>query len=199
MKGYIKLEENGSVASEYDVVFLEVEQEGYIETDLKTNRPKTKWDEVVQYNGGEIVDGVFVVDYKIVPRFDEGTKTAVKVAYLSQLKAELIKSEHYRFSEGIKTLKKSYSEVEIESWDQQVREAESYVADNTTKVILLESISESRGVSVEDLANRIISKADNYKVSYGKMLGAYQKTVDLLGQIDYSDSSTWDIIDAVRG
>jgi hypothetical protein len=200
MKNYVKTDENGSVITpifiirDIDINFNSAENK--IEADFSTNHPKVSWDEVAIYDGGSIVDGIYVVDYKVEPRFEtEEEKKKVVQDYIKLYKRTI----EVDFRGQVQQLKKDYPEVESMSWDQQRKEAELYIADNTATVTLLSAIAESRGITVADLASRIIEKSESYLTAYGALLGTFQKKSDALSSIDLEDPSTWDNIDIVRG
>jgi antitoxin component HigA of HigAB toxin-antitoxin module len=83
----------------------------------------------------------------------------------------------------LSALQASYPESEVLSWDKQEREARDYQADSMASVPLITALAEARGVTVADLAGRIIQKADAYTATIGAVLGKRQKLEDQLNQM----------------
>lgn len=83
----------------------------------------------------------------------------------------------------LSVLQSSYPESEVMSWDKQEREARAFVADPAAAVPLISNLAAVRGISVSDLANRIIQKADAYTAAIGAALGKRQKLEDQLNAL----------------
>lgn len=87
-----------------------------------------------------------------------------------------IKLQHFNrmFDQLIGQVKVTYPPTEVESWAKQEKEAREYLADNTSQSILLREIAAARGVSIEWFANKVVSKADQYALVVGKLIGTRQ-------------------------
>jgi antitoxin component HigA of HigAB toxin-antitoxin module len=85
--------------------------------------------------------------------------------------------------EELSSLQTSYPASEVLSWDKQEREARTFVADPAAAVPLISNLAAVRGISVSDLASRIIQKADAYTAAIGAALGKRQKLEDQLNAL----------------
>ena len=199
---YAKINEDGSVAEfpyrSRDIDFLRPNQElpaDVVVVDTQTNRPTLKWDQKAS------VDSVVVEGDKYIATYTQPeAKYADDAAKLEAIRAH--KKVHEDTSEKTfalkaKQLASKYTESERSSWDQQRAEASAYTADNTSDTPLLSAIAVARGITVGELAAKVLSNAAEYTAAYGELLGKYQKNKELLAGIDLADSSTWDLIDSV--
>lgn len=69
---------------------------------------------------------------------------------------------------------------EKDTWDKQQAQAEKYLANPEAETLLIDEISEGRGVSKEKLVAKIIKKAEIYERKLGKITGQRQKKEDEL-------------------
>lgn len=76
----------------------------------------------------------------------------------------------------------AYPEQEIQSWAQQVKEAEAYTQDNNSPTPLLSSIATARGVPLPLLVQKILEKMKAYAEASGVIIGQKQAIEDLLEQ-----------------
>jgi hypothetical protein len=97
---------------------------------------------------------------------------------LDELKLRKLAELSAAFATRIATLKAAYPEDEIQSWFKQEAEAKAYVADNTAATPLLAAMARARGISIDDLAGRVIANADVYSVAAGSLIGNRQKYED---------------------
>ena len=72
----------------------------------------------------------------------------------------------------------NYPQHEIDTWDQQRREAVAYKADPLAGVPLLASMATARGWTIADLADRVLLKANAFATGGGAILGAQQALED---------------------
>ena len=82
---------------------------------------------------------------------------------------------------ALETLTSGYCQAERDTWSIQEREAEAYLADNTTKAPTLEAISTARGVTVLYTAGKVLEKAAIFKAESGRILGEQKAKLDALG------------------
>lgn len=80
---------------------------------------------------------------------------------------------------------RTYPVGEVQSWPQQVKEAEALAVDPAAPVPLLAAIAEQRGITVADLASRVHVKMDAYAQLSGTLIGRRQAAED---QIDAAAS-----------
>jgi antitoxin component HigA of HigAB toxin-antitoxin module len=95
--------------------------------------------------------------------------------------------------DDLASLQASYPESEVLSWDKQEREARAFKADPASSVPLIANLAAVRGISVSDLADRIIQKADAYTAAIGQALGRRQKLEDQLNLM-----TKWEEMEAVN-
>jgi len=82
-------------------------------------------------------------------------------------------------AEGYKTMADQitlgYDQYEIDSFVTQEAEARAYKADNNTVVPMISAIANTRGIDLDLLADKILEKADAFKVAVGTVMGAKQR------------------------
>ena len=80
----------------------------------------------------------------------------------------------------LKTAVKTYPDTEVMTFDQQVREAQSYMADPASPVSLLASLASARGIELADLAARVMAKHQVFSALSGAVIGQRQALEDQL-------------------
>ncbi|MEI7671018.1 MAG: hypothetical protein WCK00_02775 [Deltaproteobacteria bacterium] len=68
----------------------------------------------------------------------------------------------------------TYPAGEISSWAQQVKEAEALATNPDADAPLLTAIAAARGITVSELAGKVITKAGAYAVAAGQTIGKRQ-------------------------
>ena len=96
-----------------------------------------------------------------VPTLDEA-----KVAKLSEINAAA--------DRAIATLTATYPDREISTFDKQESEARAYAADPTASTPLLSALAKARSISLPDLVERVLTKADAFAVASGSIIGQRQ-------------------------
>jgi hypothetical protein len=81
---------------------------------------------------------------------------------------------------ALAALSQTYPAGEVQSWAQQVKEAESLAADPAAVVPLLEAIATARGLTAAELADRVLQKTAAYATLSGELIGRRQAAEDLL-------------------
>lgn len=81
---------------------------------------------------------------------------------------------------ALAALTPTYPERELLTFDKQEAEARAYQADSGASVPLLTSLAAGRGISVDDLAGRVIAKADAFTTASGWLIGQRQRLEDTL-------------------
>jgi len=71
-------------------------------------------------------------------------------------------------------LNMSVSDLELNSWKQQQAEAEQYVLGETTYLPLLSALASARGISLEDMVNKVKTAVTDYNVKVTNLLAAKQ-------------------------
>lgn len=75
-----------------------------------------------------------------------------------------------------------YGVYERATWDQQYAEAQAFTADRAASVPLLQAMAQARGITVEDLAGRILRNHAQWTAIAGTVIGqrqAYQDSLDV--------------------
>lgn len=71
-----------------------------------------------------------------------------------------------------------YPQAEIDSFYRQEKEALAYKADNNADTPMLLSISKARGVSLVELVDKVLEKAEKFAAIMGDIIGQRQKFED---------------------
>lgn len=118
--------------------------------------------------------------YTIVDRPAEPETPLLAIPSLFARKRRQIHDEARRRRD---LLAPNYPQHEIDTWDQQRREAVAYTDDPTTDTPLLSAMATARGWTVADLASRVLVKAEAFAVAGGEILGRQQAAEDQLQTI----------------
>lgn len=102
------------------------------------------------------------------------------VPTLEQTKAAKLSEINKAADAAIATLTATYPDREISTFDKQESEARAYVADATASTPLLSALAEARGISLPDLVERVLAKADAFAVASGSIIGQRQALEDRL-------------------
>lgn len=129
-------------------------------------------------------NGNWVTGWEEVDRFqtdEDGTKEEKDAAYLAKLaaqeKAEQLVIINKEFEEELAVVTSQYTRSEIDSWPEQLREAEAYQADNNASTPLINAAIAENGRTKADHVSRILVNAAAYRVLVGKALGKKQKRI----------------------
>lgn len=112
-------------------------------------------------------------DHLIKPDFEQTTvpaKTAAQVA------AEIDAA----YSDAINVIAAQYPDTERDSWPKQEAEARAYLAESSAATPLLSAIATARGITVADLAARVLTNAAAYSVAGGEIIGRRQARMDAI-------------------
>lgn len=99
---------------------------------------------------------------------------------LKQAKAERLELITAECDKVLSNIKTSYPQGEVESWPQQVQEAEAIAADPQADAPLLNAIATYRGLTVVELAARVKAKADLFAQVSGTIIGKRQALEDAI-------------------
>ena len=102
------------------------------------------------------------------------------VPTLEEVKAAKLSEINAAADRAIGTLTATYPDQEISTFDKQESEARAYAADPTASTPLLSALAEARGISLPDLVERVIAKADAFTVASGSIIGQRQVLKDKL-------------------
>ena len=80
----------------------------------------------------------------------------------------------------IAVLTETYPDREIATFDKQESEARAYVAEPMSSTPFLSALAVARGIPLSDLVRRVITKADDFAVASGSIIGQRQALEDRL-------------------
>jgi hypothetical protein len=84
------------------------------------------------------------------------------------------------YNAAISVISSAYPATERDSWSKQEAEARAYVANNSAATPLLSALAGARGITIADLASRVITKADSYVIVAGALIGRRQARQDVI-------------------
>lgn len=160
-----------------DILSYFVENQAYpqniVEIDTSTRRPIYDWRLLAVPTLIEKVDDAYIMNYTEENRFatDEEAEEYL-VDYLQR--NNLARSNSRWFDNKSKALLSGYSEFEVQTWDQQLEEAKRYIdnpAANSENVRMLQNISNGRNISLAELSNKVIEKAEAHSQKMGELIG----------------------------
>lgn len=122
-----------------------------------------------------------------IPKWDFATKQWVDGRTLDQFRADKLTEINRACDIEVSTLKATYPDTEVQSWDKQEREAVAAKADATASTPLLDAIAQGRGVDRLVLADRIISKAIAFAQYSGALIGKRQSLEDQINAAQTPD------------
>lgn len=99
---------------------------------------------------------------------------------LDDLRAVKLSEINAAADRAIGTLTATYPDREISTFDKQEAEARAYAADPTASTPLLSALAQARGISLPDLVERVLAKADAFAVASGSIIGQRQALEDRL-------------------
>ena len=114
---------------------------------------------------------------------DEPAEPEPPLIAVSSLAAQKRRQIHERAEAERTVIAPNYPQHEIDTWDQQLREATVFTADAQAVVPLLSAMAAARGWSVSQLAARVMQKAAEFAVAGGEVLGTQQALEDSLDQV----------------
>lgn len=103
-----------------------------------------------------------------------GMKVGVELLTLDEAKREKLNEINDKCDAALATLTATYPERELLSFDKQEAEARALVAGDSSNVAHITAIATARGITVDELAQKIIAKADAFSVASGKIIGHRQ-------------------------
>lgn len=101
-------------------------------------------------------------------------------ARLARAKAAKLAELNDACDKAVAALASTYPEREIQSWLQQVKEAEALDADPEASAPLLSAIATARALPVAELASRVLAKMVAYAHASGALIGIRQAAEDML-------------------
>ena len=114
---------------------------------------------------------------------DEPAEPEPPLIAISSLAVQKRRQIHERAEAERAVIAPNYPQHEVDTWDQQLREATVFTADAQAVVPLLSAMAAARGWSVSQLAARVMQKAAEFAVAGGEILGTQQALEDSLDQV----------------
>ena len=99
---------------------------------------------------------------------------------LEELKAAKLAQINEGCQSALAALTSTYPEKELLTFERQEREARALLAGDGSDVAHITAIASGRGIPVEELARKIVAKADAFSLASGLLIGQRQKWEDML-------------------
>ena len=93
---------------------------------------------------------------------------------LDEAKAAKLKEINAACNAALASLTATYPERELLSFERQEREARTLIAGDSGDTAHITAIAKGRGIPVEELAQKIVAKADAFSVASGMLIGHRQ-------------------------
>ena len=126
---------------------------------------------------------------------DEPAEPEPPLIAISSLATRKRRQIHERAKAERDLIAPHYPQHEIDTWDQQLREATAFTADAQASVPFLAAMATARGWTVTDLAERVLMKAAAFAPAGGEVVGTQQALEDSLDQV-MADLATGTITEA---
>src|SRR6185312_13253029 len=81
---------------------------------------------------------------------------------------------------AVQIVSSAYPQFEIDTWDAQESEARAWLADNEASTPTLAPIAAARGITLADLASRVVAKAEMFRPLVAHWIGVRQALEDQL-------------------
>lgn len=114
-------------------------------------------------------------------RLDELKEQENEIANsLENVKKRKLQEIKNAVDEALAPLSNDYPYKEVLSFSSQEKEARAFLENPDANTPLLTAMAEARGISKEELANKIVAKADASTIATGTIIGQSQKDKDRL-------------------
>lgn len=128
-------------------------------------------------NSAEAIPACDLAKCEILGEIDVDPSDTAKLLTAKEAKRNEINS---RCDAAVAAIAASYPDREIQSWPQQVKEAEALSSDPKANAPLLDAIAKARSINVSELASRVLEKMAAYAVASGEIIGKRQAAEDLI-------------------
>ena len=162
--------------SEYKTIIHRVADDSYVIT--KNGMPYHVYPYAVEF--AEEWDAVFASAEAHPACVTQEQPYVPPVPTLEEAKAAKLSEINAAADRAIGTLTATYPDREISTLDKQESEARAYAAVPTASTPLLSALAEARGISLPDLVERVLAKADAFAVATGSISGQRQARDDRL-------------------
>lgn len=109
-----------------------------------------------------------------------GYSVGSELMTLKELKAQKLAQINEGCQSALAALTLTYPEKELLTFERQEREARALLAGDSSDVAHITAIASGRGIPVEELARKIVAKADAFSLASGLLIGQRQRYEDLL-------------------
>lgn len=109
-----------------------------------------------------------------------GYSVGPELLTLEELKAAKLAQINEGCQSALAALTPTYPEKELFTFERQEREARALLAGDSSDVAHITAIASGRGIPVEDLARKIVAKADAFSLASGLLIGRRQRYEDML-------------------
>ncbi len=117
---------------------------------------------------------------------------------LAELAARQLAAVNAGAAQALAQLSAAYPDGEVQSWAQQTREAEALAADPQAPAPLLTAIATARGLSVAELASRVLAKVQAYAMASGAVIGQRQALEDAINAVDLAAQDAAEQLAAIQ-
>lgn len=116
---------------------------------------------------------------------------------LEELKQRLIGQVNLIYNAKMSVIAVEYPQLERESWTVQIEEARRLIEDPASDTPWIDACASGRGITREDLAQRIVSKDLSYRQVSGSVTGARHRHEDQIAEL--SDTVSAEAYDPQAG
>jgi hypothetical protein len=99
---------------------------------------------------------------------------AQKVSQVNSKKFILVLALNRNLDKKLSSYFNQFSSIEKSTWDSQLAEAKAFLADSTAATPLLSGIAVGRGITVDELAQKVVEKATIYQGLVSELIGSKQ-------------------------
>lgn len=97
--------------------------------------------------------------------------------------ADAMRAINTRCDTALATITAGYPASEVSSWSKQETEARASLADTASPTPMLTALATARGITVPDLATRVVAKSDAFTTIAGTVIGQRQAAEDQINAI----------------
>jgi len=94
-------------------------------------------------------------------------------------------------------LAREYPQGEVNSWAQQLREADAILDNEQEDAPLLHAIAIARGIAIRELAVRVKKRAAEYSQQSGQIIGQRQAWLDQLATVDIAADNAREQLESI--
>lgn len=115
-----------------------------------------------------------------MPKINYGFNEGTMLSGLANARAKKLQEINEKCEAMLKALTATYPDVELLTFDQQKEEAKAHQGDPAADCPLLAPLAVARGISMDDLCNRVLLKAAAFSAASGAIIGQRQAMEDYL-------------------